>query len=355
MRCEGIETWNLGPFPEKLIDSLLTDLDAQTAEAEPCGLTVSEEYSNDLAEIRFSDGRTLMVKRARARWAAPRFDASRRAAKLLRERCGIVAPEHFPVPIGPDRLACHAYWRIPLPTLKDVWPQIPPRLRPDVLRSWGELIGRIHEPTLPGFGPFERIARTPSPLAAFLEDDLVRRLGPAVTDVWPEGLEALQQLIEAIPAVAARAGDTAVVVHNDMHMENVLCEVGSAAVRCVGVLDLEAAFAGPPEADLAMAEVLHGRLFAQPLEPEWLEPVLEGYGRPLEPRILAFFRAYHLLNLGFHAALVGHEEHARDVARAALQEVHALKLARRAAGRPTMSTHRDFVVTHESAGSPSGV
>jgi hypothetical protein len=91
-----------------------------------------------------------------------------------------------------------------------------------------------------------------------------------------------------------------------------------------GVIDLDDAWAGPPEAELARIEVLHGPLFGHPLPGSWFDILVEGYGSALDGHLLGFFRAYQLLNLGYHAAVTGLKVHAAEVARVAEAEVRAL-------------------------------
>jgi hypothetical protein len=93
---------------------------------------------------------------------------------------------------------------------------------------------------------------------------------------------------------------------------NVLCRLQGRGYRCVGFLDLEAAWAGPPEADVAVAELIHGPLFA-PLPAGWTEEFRRGYRTSLDAASLAFYRGLHLSNLGYHAALTGLDAHAADV------------------------------------------
>lgn len=123
-------------------------------------------------------------------------------------------------------------------------------------------------------------------------------------------------LVDAAAAVAGRASFP-VLLHGDPHHGNILWEGTGRGMRGVGVLDLEAAWAGPPEADVAVAEVLHGPLFGQPLPEGWTEAFRRGYGSPLDPAALAFYRAVHLGNLGYHAALTGMGAHAAHVLAAA--------------------------------------
>ena len=151
--------------------------------------------SNDRAEVRFDDGRTLVVKRARHEWARARFAASHHASRLLRE-AGIPAPRPLALAAAEDGLPVEAYWKIELPTLAESWSAGRRAARQGLLRGWGRLARRIHR-------------------------------------------------------VAYRATDR------------------SCAPTAAG----------------------------------WADEVLRGYGRALDPVGLAFFRAYHLANLGFHAAL----------------------------------------------------
>jgi aminoglycoside phosphotransferase (APT) family kinase protein len=281
---------------------------------------------NDVRELRVPGGRSLIVKRARHAWAAPCFRAARLAARLLRRRTGIVAPDHVPAPEVIAGRAIEAYWRLPLPTLRELWPRIPDRMRERTLRSWGELLRRVHSVKLQGHGPLEQDARTAPSLAVFLAGDIGERLAPAAAAAWPRGAALARTLAASVPDLARRVGDRPpVLVHNDLHMGNVLCAEQGRGIRCVGVLDLEWAIAGPPESDLARVQVLHGALFGQPLDGPWFEVVLAGYRDPLDAFALTFYRAYHLLNLGYHAALAGHDGHAAAVRRAVARELAGLR------------------------------
>jgi aminoglycoside phosphotransferase (APT) family kinase protein len=321
---EAVTQPDAAPLPEGLVDSLVELVATETDAAEPVGIDFLDKHSNDLAAIRYSDGHTLMVKRGRYPWAAARFETSRMASDLVRRQAGVVAPAPIGLPNDLDEHPIEAYWRIDLPTLQEIWPDIPEADRPRVLRSWGELVRCIHRIRLPGYGPLPAAQREPS-LEQFLETDLAERLRPAVAGTWPGGLAAVDRLIETAPEIADRMHDRpGRLVHNDLHSGNVLCEIEEGAIRCVGLLDLETAQIGPAEMDLANMEVLHGPLFARPLDGPWLEQVREGYDATLDPYALAFFRAYHLVNMGFYSALIGHHEHAAQVARAARRETAQL-------------------------------
>ncbi len=315
---------NALPLSDKLIRSLLHAIHEETGGAAPSSTVFRGEHSNDVAEIHFGNGRTLMVKRGRFAWAGPRFAASRLAAGLLKQKAGIVAP----APLGlPEAITTEgpieAYWRIELPTLQELWATLPEVQRSAVLHSWGRLIRRVHRIKLLGYGPLPKARTEPVPLQEFLHTDLADRLLPAIAHNWADARGVVECLLRTIPCVAERAPAQSTLLHNDLHMGNVLCEENGETFGCVGLLDLEAAFAGPPEADLANLQVLHGPLFAQPLPGAWFQEVATGYGENLDPLLLGFFRAYHLLNLGFYSALIGHAEHAGQVAAAARVEVKA--------------------------------
>jgi aminoglycoside phosphotransferase (APT) family kinase protein len=214
------------------------------------------------------------------------------------------------------------YWRLPLPTLRELWPSVTPHAHEPVLRSWGALLRRIHTVQFRGHGPLGRDTSGPRPFDAFLARDLAERLEPAVIATWPDAHHVVRMLAAHVGEVTRRASaGAAALVHNDLHMGNVLCVVNGGVIQCVGVLDLEWATAGPPEADLARVQVLHGPLFAQSLDGSWFETLLQGYGNQFDPLVLSFYRAYHLLNLGYHAASTGLGAHASTLLEAATTEL----------------------------------
>lgn len=311
-----------------LIEAVVSAATGSRAEACVAEVVARAAHTHDMIEVRLRDGRSLMVKHGRHDWSAAEFENSRTASALLRS-AGVVAPEHVPAPVAPDGRPVEAYWRVELPTLAEAWPHLGERERRDALRSWGELLRRAHAVTIPGYGAIGGAARSGSPLQWFLAQDLAVRLFPAVASVWPAGLGTVEGLLEAIPEIAAVVGDRpGSLVHGDLHMGNVLCDVGAAGgIACVGFLDLEEAFSAPPEADLARAQLLHGPLFGRPLEEGWFEEVVDGYGHEPNGVLLAFFRVFALLNLGFHAALTGLDTHAAAVAEAAAAELPAVHAA----------------------------
>lgn len=316
------------PLSRELVTALLRSVGAP---AEPADVTFRNQHSNDFAEIRSRDGRTLIAKRGRYEWSEARFQTSRAASELLRTQVPVVAPRPLPLPRGLDPRPVEAYWRIDLPTLQEVWPELNASQREQALRSWGALMARVHSIRLPGCGPLLQARQGSHSLVTFLRADLGARLLPAIMGEWPEAVELAEALLGAVEQIPARnLHPGGRFLHGDLHMGNVLCERTGGEVRCVGLIDLETALAGPPECDLANLGVHHGALFDQPLEGEWYRQVLAGYGAEPDPWLLAFFRTYHLLNMGFYSALIGHHWHAGQVAAAARAEVAHLGRTRRA-------------------------
>jgi aminoglycoside phosphotransferase (APT) family kinase protein len=291
-------------------------------DSRPLSVTRCERHTNPRLEIRYDDGRTLIIKRGQAEWVRQRFSASGAACGLLRRRTGVVAPEPIPLPISDLHPPLEVYWRVELTPLADVWPGLDAATRARALRDWGRLLRRVHRVKPRGHGALPHAERAAGSLQAHLAADLGERLLPAVRQTWPGGVDVLEALIDAVPAVASRAG-APVLLHGDPHQGNVLCRVEDTKVRCVGVIDLEAAWGGPPEADVAVAELIHGPLF-DPLPDGWTAEFRHGYGEVLDDAAIAFYRAMHLANLGYHAALTGLHDHAADVlgaARAAVSEL----------------------------------
>ncbi len=278
------------------------------------------QFSNDVAVARLDDGRSLVVKRGRYEWSASRFRTARRAGRLLRD-AGVTAPSSLDLPSGLEAHALDAYWRIELPTLAELWPGLDANERRTAMRSLGELVRRVHSAPIRGHGGLGDGATVS--LSQALAGELGGRLMPAVQAVWPDGVPLVDVLLGTIPEVVRRAPDDGVLLHGDLHIGNVVCERAAGAVRCVGLLDLECAHAGPGESDLARLAVLHTDLFQMGIEGPWLQWVLEGYADPVDPELVAYYSVYHLVQLGFHSAWVGHDVHAASVANAARSAVAA--------------------------------
>ncbi len=311
------------PIPADLVSATLRS--AVGPQEEPPSFTLANhgQFSNDLAVATLDDGRRMVVKRGRYAWSAERFDTARRAAGLF-GALGITTPRPVDLPAELSRAAVDAYWRIELPTLAELWPELGPGGRRGAMRSLGRLMRTAHTARLPGHGELRAMAGHPRPLSQVLAEDLGGRLMPAVQAGWPDGVPLVDGLLGTIPEVARRAGDSGVLLHGDLHMGNVLCERSGGAVACTGLLDLECAHAGPGESDLARLAVMHTDLFGMPAGGPWLEWVREGYGEAVDPVVYGFYAVYHLVQLGFHSAWLGHHEHAAGVAAAARSAAAAL-------------------------------
>jgi aminoglycoside phosphotransferase (APT) family kinase protein len=314
---------NSGRLPSQLLADILsrTAPDLEFAESE---VLYRDEHSNDFAEIRAPDGRSLIVKRARYEWAGPRFATSRIASALIRARTDCEAPAPLPMPLDAAGRPLEVYWKLDLPTLEEIWPGLDVDQRDEALRSWGGLTARLHGVRLEGFGPLSDPRTRGRSLARYLHEELRDRLLPAMSGVWVEAQTIVERLIELVPQVEARAGGVSRLVHNDLHMGNVLCAQVGRGVSCVGLIDLETSVAAPPEADLAAIGVHHGTVLSQRIEGEWMARVHAGYGKPLDDLVLKFFRCLHLVNMGFYSAMIGHDWHAAQVRQAAADELDEL-------------------------------
>lgn len=310
------------PLPADLLRTLSERPLHELGERASHPVRLNTEHSNLMAEVHLAPEQVLIVKEPKhyPESAAERFRTCRYAAPLL-EEAGVLAPRYLDLPDRPEERPMLAYWRIPLRTMREVWPDLSDRQKTPVLRGYGALIARVHSVRPDGWGALLPGSGT-STLREFLVADLDWRLRPAVAGEWGAGLETLDRLIAAIPGVA-EIGEARgpVLNHNDLHMSNVLCDATERVPRCVGLLDLEAAVSMPPELDFARLMVYHGPLFGQPLLGPWFERIWEGYGQPLHPSLLAFFKAYHLLNIGFHMAVNGNGAHATQTLAAAREEL----------------------------------
>ncbi len=301
------------PLLRKVIESAVGERNGRPAAAVDSVIGCS----NHLARVRLPGAGMLVIKRSPHAWGAACFEASRRAAELLRRDTTVLAPRPLPLP-DEVRAPVEAYWHIDLPTLWELWPNLSERTRAGALESWGTLMREIHRIELPRYGSLGPGAERFERLADLLQHDLGERLFPATAGEWEAGADLVWRLMAVLDEVGRRtAGRRPCLLHNDLQMKNVLCEVDRTGVRCSGVLDLERATAGPPESDVAALEVLHGSLFTMPMDDASLDAIRDGYAAELDPWLIHFFHAYHLVNLGFFSAHIGDVKHAELVLDAA--------------------------------------
>lgn len=303
-------------IPEALVSAILRHAPGAGV-LSPSALIHHPEFSNDLAEVRLDHGRCLIVKRGRYPWSPAGFETARLAAQLLREQADILTPASLDLPTQLDARPLEAYWRIERPTLAELWPDLGEAERRGAMVSLGRLIRRLHDLGTAGHGELTTALECATSLSQGLAEDLGGRLMAAISAGWPEAVSVVELLLEMIPEVVRRTASEGVVLHGDLHMANVLCERDELTVRCVGLLDLECAHAGPAESDLARLAVIQTDLFQMPIEGPWLDWVLEGYADPLDPLVFRFYAIYHLVVLGNHSASIGHDVHAEHVAAAA--------------------------------------
>jgi Ser/Thr protein kinase RdoA (MazF antagonist) len=158
-----------------------------------------------------------------------------------------------------------------------------------------------------------------------MRHELGVRLLPAVIAHWPAGIASVERLIERSATMKRLCGRGAAMVHTDVHLGNVLCRVADQRVECVGLLDLDEAAGGATEWDLASFHVLHGPLFQREIDPALRDEVATGYDAELDDVLLEHFRCMHLANQGFSSALLGHDDHARQIAIELAGRLHAAR------------------------------
>lgn len=213
------------------------------------------------------------------------------------------------------------------PTLRDLWPRLTPPARTHALRSLGALLRRAHAVALPGHGPLPAALTSATPLQWFLAEELGVRLFPAVADRWPAGLGTVEGLLETIPEIVARTDDRApVLVRGAFRAEHVLCEPAGDVVECVAFADTDGAFGGPPDADVAGAELMIVSPLGDGLDGASVAAFLDGYAARPDAVVVAFFRARRLVQLGLDAAARGLARRAGEAFEAAaadMERVHS--------------------------------
>lgn len=277
-------------------------------------------FSNNIVWLAFEDGRKVIVKQSQYDWAQPRFESSRKVSQLIRQESAIIAPKHLEIPEEVTESPTIAYWYLPFPTLDELWPELSFEQRKEASQSLGRMLREMHKIKISSYGPLHGNGSYRS-ASSFMHNDLQNRLKPAIADIWPEVLPIINQLTKSARNLADNNQNTTL-VHNDIHLGNVLCEIHNGEVQCVGLLDLEEAGGGIWESDLASAITLHHPLFfSNGNNGRWLRSfgrnIAEGYYKKPSQELLLFFRIYHLVNLGFFSALNEHYEHAQRVAKKA--------------------------------------
>ncbi len=272
-------------------------------------------YSNKIVQLTLDGGHRIIVKQAQHDWAEPRFESARRAARLLRRHSSIIAPEHIAVSEVADNPTI-AYRYLPFPTLEELWPDLNLQQKINAAKSLGGLLREMHQIEVPDYGLFHDEVSYESASSSMYRD-LHDRLRPAICDYWVDMLPAVNRLLRMAESWQ-EDHQPAALVHNDLHLGNILCEVNNGDVQCMGLLDLEEARGGRWESDLANVATLHHPLFSREEgKGDWLHGfdwyIIEGYGKKPDPELFCFYQVYHLLNLGFFSALNNDHYHARQV------------------------------------------
>ncbi|HLM66928.1 MAG TPA: hypothetical protein VK358_05330, partial [Longimicrobium sp.] len=74
------------PLTDAALAAALEAVQARWPDARPLEVTRAARHTNPRLEVRYHDGRTLVIKRGEEEWVRQRFAASRAACGLLRRR-----------------------------------------------------------------------------------------------------------------------------------------------------------------------------------------------------------------------------------------------------------------------------
>ena len=273
-------------------------------------------HSNTVIRLKLKNGRRIMIKKSQFEWAAPRFQSARQASFLLQDQKDFKVPEHIPISKKATDNPTLAYWYLPYPTLKDLWPNLSFNQRKEATKKLGSMLRRLHNINVDKYGLLHS-ANTCISFYSYMKKELLERLKPTIGAKWSEALWIVNRLVDMLDKLPERNGK-ATLVHNDLHLDNILCQVNDGEVECIGLLDLEETIGGVWELDIASAITMHHPLFAEENgKGDWLDDfgkfLQEGYGKKPDPKFLRFFRLYHLVNLGMFSAMSGDDWHAERV------------------------------------------
>ena len=312
------------PFSDELLHQV-REVIGEKESSQIKSITSLSGYSNNMICLNLGDGRSLMVKCAQYHWAGPRFQSSRRASMLLRQRTSVVTPEHVPIDAKIEDKPVLAYWFIPLTPLEDIWTDLNFIQKVKAIQSLGSLLSNVHRVKVDYAGSLSDEEPSHDTISSFMESDLLERLKPAVWAKWYDAVPVLDQLAQMASELPKK--DDPVLIHNDLHLGNVLCEQEEEEISCGGLLDLEAAEGGSWVSDIASATIMYNPLFFGK-ETEWIEDfekyLQEGYGKEADPFLLHFFKTYHLLNLGFFSILNDDRLHARQTLELARETLYKI-------------------------------
>ncbi|MFJ9691823.1 phosphotransferase family protein [Kitasatospora sp. NPDC101183] len=169
--------------------------------------------------------------------------------------------------------------------LATAWPRVPDAERGRIARECGEALAVLHgldpEPLAPVLGPGDWAAFLARQRAGAVERQRERGLPQAWLEQIPEFLEAAP-----LPRAPERA-----LLHTEFMREHLLVDPADGW-RLTGLFDFEPAMIGDPAYDLVAVG-----LFTTRADPALFGRLLDGYGRPADPRLLM---AYTLLHVYSH-------------------------------------------------------
>lgn len=297
----------------KIVHRIIEETDTEIKKFGISNIDKIRGHSNNILRLQLDDGRMVIIKQSEYDWAHPRFFSACNASFLLRRHSSVISPQHIHIPQDIVQKPTLAYWYLSYPTLKDLWPRLSVEQKRGAIKSLGQLLRKMHAISLESYGLVHH-KHTHGSLTSLIVNDLHERLKPTFYAKWPEVVPILDQLIVIIKKIS-NDEKKAVLVHNDLHMGNILCKTGSNCIECIGFLDWEEAKGGRWESDIASAMILHHPLFEGTSDKvEWLNGfndfLKHGYERNPDPTLLCFFQIYHLLNLGLFSVMNGDKSHA---------------------------------------------
>jgi aminoglycoside phosphotransferase (APT) family kinase protein len=140
--------------------------------------------------------------------------------------------------------------RLPGESITETWQQFSPARRQELAWSAGEMLARIHEHKVSGFGKLRDLDH-PFPTWADCVHDYANRQASEATILGLLGSDVHARLGQVLDDASELLGNViqGVVVHSDFHYENILQTEGQIS----GIVDFEWALAGDPSYDFLTA------------------------------------------------------------------------------------------------------
>jgi Ser/Thr protein kinase RdoA (MazF antagonist) len=183
------------------------------------------------------------------------FDRTAMLKRLVAARTSVPMPEIVAVDV-----TCRAWpWRylISVAVPGEEWARIAPRLGPDDLRAAhrqiGDAVGQLHAIEMPAFGEIGADGAVEGGAewgAALAERARRTTAGPRARDLFRTALAARAPLLAGV--------HRACLCHDDLHKHNILFRREGGTWRLAAIIDLDKAWAGHGETDLARLELWEG-------------------------------------------------------------------------------------------------